>query len=165
MAYDTEDVIDDIQDHLLNADKGINSWITTINAQKAVTDAARGREVLVIPQLESGAVYYLNENVKMYDFMNFAGIVIAGEKVGDLGEIELTLGIKVHVRDTMDGMIERKALRYRQALKKTFLNNRLFGGLKFTKMAAMETEAYLDDQGKEMFRVVGYAIRTIYPSR
>jgi hypothetical protein len=165
MAYDTEDVLLDIKRHLLDASKGVNSWIATINNQKGVTDPANYGTVLVLDDLNAAAVYMLNENVKMFDFKQFAGMTIAGEKVGDLGEIELTIAIKIHIADRMDGMIERRALRYRQALKKTFLNNRLFGGLKFTKMAAMETESYLDDQGKEMFRVVGYAIRTIYPSR
>lgn len=166
MAYDTEDVLIEIRRHLADVDKGLNSFITIINYNKALTDVANYGQLITLDAIDfTRAVYLLNENTHMLDFMQFVGITIEGEKLGDMGEVELTVGIKIHIRDRMDGFIDARALRYRQAIKNTFAYNRLFGGLTFTKMAGMETEAYTDQQGREVYRAVGFMLRTIYAIR
>lgn len=166
MAYDTEDVLVEIRRHLADATKGLNSFVTSINYAKALTDTANYGQIITIDPIDfTKAVYLLNENVHMMEFMQFVGITIESEKLGDMGEVELTVGIKVHIRDQQDGFIDTRALRYRQAIKNTFAYNRLFGGLQFTKMAGMDTEAYMDQQGREVYRAVGYMLRTIYAIR
>jgi hypothetical protein len=166
MAYDTEDVLLEIKRHIADASVGINSFITSINNDKSVSDVANYGQLITLDPLDlTRAFYLLNENVHMLDFMQFMGITIESEKLGDMGEVELTVGIKIHIRDRQDGFIDARALRYRQAIKNTFAYNRLYGGLTFTKMAGMETEAYMDQQGREVYRAVGFMLRTIYAIR
>ncbi len=161
--YDTETILLDVKRLLLDSVKGINAQITFINSDKSASDVANYGKVITLDPVNSKALFLLNFDYSIPGFNVLAAIKIEKKDRGDMGDVNLTIGVKIAVLDKSDGTIDVRAVRYLQALENLFDRNRYFGGLRFSRMENMEASIAIDQQSGQSWREVGISLNQYYP--
>jgi hypothetical protein len=156
--YDTESILFEVKEQLLNPDIGINSQIATINDEKSLTDIDDYGSLVTIPEIEDDAIYMLTVDQRMESYDYFIGLTIEGEEIDVVGATRLKVGVSVYVNNTYDWLVDVKALRYRRAVQDCFEKHRLFGGLIESRMVGLKTVDALLGQEMKAYRKVGTAL-------
>lgn len=161
MGYSIEDVLLTYKKQII---AGLNTRIAAINASMASTDVTNYGQVITLPTLDTSNIYMLVAPQQLPNATVFLSMEIpqGGYTISALGGATLQIQLKIILLDPSDGSVDVMALRYIDALLKTFYPLQMRGdAYTVHKMENIEAESYITVLDNRSWREIGISLTSV----